>query len=222
MRNPRQILLSLVATPAECGRFALQHNFNRPDVIMRSGGFSLEEKMTPSTIAAALLLVSASAIASGQQPSAFRAERIVRNGHFTVDAAPDNAFPLFTPLGELHWAAGWNPEILYPSDGHPVEGLLFRTNDHGGMYWWLTRYEPEKHVIEYHAIIPDGFARNIRVECKAAGNRTEVIVTDTYIGLSEHGNQFVRSMDEASYKRKMKGWAEPISQYLKTHVDANR
>ena len=178
--------------------------------------------MTASAIAATLLLISACAVASGQQTSSFHAERVVRTGRFTLETTPEKAFPLFTPLGELHWAAGWNPEILYPSDGRPMEGLLFRTTDHGGMYWWLTRYEPAKHVIEYHAIVPDGFARNIRVECKTSGNGTDVMVTDTYIGLSEHGNQFVRSVDEASYARKMKGWEEPINHHLKTQTSANR
>ncbi len=172
--------------------------------------------MTTSTILATLMIFSASAIGYSQQPTGFRAERVVRTGHFSLDTSPDTAFPLFTPLGEKHWATGWNPKMFYPADGHPVEGLLFRTNDHSGMYWWLTRYEPGKHVIEYHAVVPEGFGRKIRVECKLAGNLTEVVVTDTYIGLSEHGNQFIRSLDEASYARKMKGWEEPISRYLKT------
>lgn len=170
----------------------------------------------PITLLTALAITMAGAKASAQDTPQFRAERVVRTGHFTLDTSPAKAFPLFTPLGELHWAAGWNPEVLYPADGHPVEGLLFRTSDHGGMYWWLTRYEPSKNTIEYHAVVPDGFARNIRVECNAAGRRTEVTVTDTYIGLSEHGNAFVRSIDEESYAQKMKGWEEPISRYLKT------
>ena len=171
--------------------------------------------MTVSTVLATLMF-AVSAVAIAQQASWAGSERVVRTGHFILDATPEKAFPLFTPLGERHWAHGWNPHIFYPADGHPVEGLIFRTDDHGGMYWWLTRYEPEKHAIEYHAVVPDGFARNIRVECRATGDRTEVTVTDTYIGLSEHGNQFVRSLDEASYERKMKGWEEPISRYLKT------
>ena len=169
--------------------------------------------MTASTITIAACLL-ASTLATAQ--TGVRAERAVRTGHFTVDAIPEKVFPLFTPLGELHWAAGWKPEVLYPADGHPVEGLLFRTPDHGGMYWWLTRYEPEKQTIEYHAIVPDGFARNIRVQCKSAAGRTEVTVTDTYIGLSEHGNHFIESLDEAMYQKKMKGWEEPITRYLKT------
>ena len=169
--------------------------------------------MTASSITIAAYLL-AGTLAAAQ--TSFRAERTIRTGHFTADAVPDKVFQLFTPLGELHWAAGWKPEVLYPADGHPIEGLFFRTPDHGGMYWWLTRYDLEKQTIEYHAIVPDGFARNIRVECKPAGNRTEVTVTDTYIGLSEHGNHFIESLDEAAYQKKMKGWEQPINRYLKT------
>lgn len=168
-----------------------------------------------STMAVVLGVTCACAVMSAQE-NMFNAERVVRTGRFTVNASPDKAFPLFTPLGEKHWAKGWNPEVLYPADGHPVEGLLFKTNDHGGMYWWMTRYEPEKHVVEYHAIVPGGFGRDIRVECKPSGKNTEVVVTDTYIGLSEHGNQFIRSLDEEAYQRKMQGWEEPISAYLKS------
>ncbi len=174
------------------------------------------------TLQAALAITLACAMASAQDTPQFHAERVVRIGHFFLDTSPAKVFPLFTPLGELHWAAGWNPEILYPADGHPVEGLLFRTSDHGGMYWWLTRYDPTKHTIEYHAVAPEGLARNIRVECRAAGSGTEVTVTDSYIGLSEHGNMFIRSLDEAAYARKMKGWEEPISRYLKTGEEPKR
>jgi hypothetical protein len=172
--------------------------------------------MNATDVLLPLAIALTGVLASAQQPSTFHAERAVRTGRFTVEGAPDKVFPLFTPLGELHWAVGWKPEVLYPADGHPVEGLLFRTPDHGGMYWWLTRYQPEKQTIEYHAIVPGGFARNIRVECKAAGERTEVTVTDTYIGLSDHGNHFIESLDETAYQKKMKGWEEPINRYLKT------
>ena len=67
-----------------------------------------------------------------------------------------------------------------------------------------------------HVVAPAGLARNIKVQCKAAGNRTEVTVTDAYIGLSEHGNMFVRSLDDAAYIKKMEGWRVPIEHYLKT------
>lgn len=165
-----------------------------------------------------LALVSAAALsdrAEAKNPD-FRAERIVRTARLVFDAAPDRVFPLFTPLGEKHWARGWDPTILYPSDGHPVKGLLFYTPDHEGTWWWLTRYDPASRAVEYHVISPAGLARNITVQCAAKGPGTEVTVTDTYIGLNEHGNEFVRSLDEAAYARKMKGWEEPIRTYLKT------
>ena len=179
--------------------------------------------MPISTITAALLsvaMVCATTLtgrAGAQSGPArdFHAERVVRTGHLSFDAPVDRVFPLFTPLGELHWAKGWNPKLLYPADGHPVEGLLFYTEDHDGTWWWLTRYDPARHTVEYHVVAPAGLARNIKVECATSGSGTAVTVTDTYIGLNEHGNEFVRSLDEAAFAKKMKGWEDPIRRYLK-------
>lgn len=170
---------------------------------------------TTALLAVTLACAAFSTPLQAQDQPDSAAARVVRTGHLTFDAAVEKVFPLFTPLGEKHWARGWNPKIFYPADGHPVEGLLFYTADHGGMWWWLTRYDPAHHTIEYHAVAPAGLAREIRVKCEAAGNHTNVTVTDTYIGLSEHGNEYVRSLTEAEYAKKMKGWEEPIAQYLK-------
>lgn len=169
-----------------------------------------------STTAVALTTLCAFAL-SGRahaQSSDFHAQRVVRTARLSFKASPDKVFPLFTPLGEKHWAKGWDPKILFPADGHPVEGLFFYTPDHEGTWWWLTHYDPASHSIEYHVVAPAGLARNIRVQCAAKDGGTEVTVTDTYIGLNEHGNEFVRSLDEAAYATKMKGWEEPIRAYL--------
>lgn len=160
------------------------------------------------------MTLTTSAAAQEGPASNFTAERVVRTARLSFDAPVDRVFPLFTPLGELHWAKNWNPKILYPADGHPVEGLFFYTPEHEGTWWWLTRYDPTSHTVEYHVVAPAGLARNIKVQCASSGGRTEVTVTDTYIGLNEHGNEFVRSLDEASYAQKMKGWEEPIRRYL--------
>ncbi|MGH9522471.1 MAG: hypothetical protein ACRD3E_08060 [Terriglobales bacterium] len=172
---------------------------------------------TISTAAAVALAAICASALSGRahaQNSDFHAQRVVRTAHLNFQAAPEVVFPLFTPLGEKHWAKGWDPKLLYPADGNPVEGMLFYTADHEGTWWWLTRYDPANHTVEYHVVAPAGLARNIRVQCAVKGGGTEVTVTDTYIGLNEHGNEFVRSLDEASYAQKMKGWEAPIKAYL--------
>ena len=146
----------------------------------------------------------------------FVAEAVTRTGHLTFNAPPTKVFPLFTPEGERHWAAGWNPEILYPRGSDAQEGMLFRTHDHGGTLWWLTRYAPKAFSVGYHFVAPDGLARHIEVRCRAAGTGTEVEVTDTFIGLSDHGNEFVRSLDEKAYSEKMAHWHQAIARYLAT------
>jgi len=57
--------------------------------------------------------------------------------------------------------------------------------------------------------------RNIQVRCRPAGpSRTEVEVTDSYVGLSPQGNQFIEQLTEAAYKQKMAGWQERIGDHL--------
>jgi hypothetical protein len=174
---------------------------------------------TTATAAMALAMLCATNLtgrtaAQSRPGREFHAERVVRTGHLNFEAPVAKVFPLFTPLGELHWAKNWDPKILYPPDGHPTEGLLFYTPDHEGTWWWMTRFDPAAHIVEYHVVAPAGFARNIKVQCTAEGDRTRVTVTDTYIGLNDHGNEFVRALDDAAYANKMKGWEEPIRAYL--------
>ncbi len=167
---------------------------------------------------AVLALALVGQMAAQHEPKSsgvFRAESVTRTGRFTVNGQPYRVFPLFTPLGEKHWAAGWNPQIL--TEGSDArEGVVFRTADHGGMVWVLTKYDPANFTISYDAVVPEGFVRRIEVRCRATGNGTEVNVTDIYTGLSEHGNGFVKSLDETAYKKKMAGWEQPIEHYLKT------
>ena len=169
---------------------------------------------TATAVALTGLCASALSGRAQAQNADFQAERVVRTAHLSFAATPERVFPLFTPLGEKHWAKGWDPKMLYPADGHPVEGLLFYTPDHEGTWWWMTRWEPDHDTVEYHVIAPAGLARNIRLQCIKNGSGTEVNITDTYIGLNEHGNEFVRALDEAAYAKKMKGWEEPIRAYL--------
>jgi len=153
--------------------------------------------------------------ASQTSAGKFRANSVTHTGHVTLEAPPEKSFPLFTPEGERAWAEGWDPEVLFPADGHVREGLVFRTPDHGGTVWVLTRYDKAGFTIAYNATAGGALVREIEVRCRpAAANRTEVTVTDTYVGLSEHGNMFVAQLDEASYAKKMEFWQTAINRAL--------
>ncbi len=148
----------------------------------------------------------------------FRATAVTRTGHLQFPAAIDVVFPLFTPLGERHWAQGWDPEIVYPKDVDVAAGMVFRTQGEGVEHvWTVTRYDPAAHTVAYNVVGIGMAVRQIEVRCRPVGaNRTEVTVTDSYIGLSPEGNALVEKLGEAAYAKKMAQWQQNIDAYLAT------
>jgi hypothetical protein len=169
--------------------------------------------MTTQLLAALALTVVGTALA--QTDSGFRADAVTRTGHLQFDAPIETVFPLFTPLGEKHWATGWNPEIVYPRDRDIAEGMVFRTQERVEHVWTVVRYDPAKYTVAYNTVGQGVAVRQIEVRCQAAGaNRTDVTVTDSYIGLSPVGNSLVEGLTESAYAAKMAHWKEAIGAYL--------
>ena len=47
----------------------------------------------------------------------FLAQHLTRSHTIHLPATPRDVFPLFSSLGEKHWAQGWQPEMVYPASG---------------------------------------------------------------------------------------------------------
>jgi hypothetical protein len=153
---------------------------------------------------------------SGGNP-AFQGKAVSRTGHLQFDAGIEIVFPLFTPLGEKHWAKGWDPEIVYPRDRDVAEGMVFRTQDGVEHVWTMIRYDRANHAVAYNVVAHGMMVRNIEVRCRPEGTaHTVVEVSDSYVGLSPEGNAFVEHLTEAAYEKKMAGWGDNISAYLAT------
>src|SRR5262245_25115179 len=57
----------------------------------------------------------------------FKPERIQRSSTFHVEAPVERSFPLFGPLLEMEWAAGWEPRIIYLQQKYVEEHMIFTT-----------------------------------------------------------------------------------------------
>jgi hypothetical protein len=59
---------------------------------------------------------------------------------FELALACADAFPLFTPLGETRWVAGWSPEIVTGDGYAPKAGDIFitTTHAHGHRFVWTV------------------------------------------------------------------------------------
>ncbi|GHO71298.1 hypothetical protein KSC_101900 [Ktedonobacter sp. SOSP1-52] len=83
--------------------------------------------------------------------SAFIAQRVTRSHTIYLPAAPHKVFPLFSPLGEKHWAHDWDPEMLYPSSGGAQVGTVF-TTQHANkptQIWTIIAYANEQAQVSY-------------------------------------------------------------------------
>ncbi len=135
-----------------------------------------------------------------------------------VPAAVDRAFPLFEPLGEKHWARGWNPDMLFPASGEAKVGTVFTTQHAGepAKIWTIIVYEKEQAHVTYVNVLPHAYTSRIDVRCEPDGTEaTSVCVTYMLTALSPHGNEHIESFTgEHHYKAYISSWEMAIAYYL--------
>ena len=199
-----------------CFRAGVLHFGEIPPVrVQRVRAFSFGGTMTTQLVALALVVAGTALSQSTQQ--SFQAAAVTRTGHLEFDGAIDKVFYMFTPIGERNWAKGWDPEVLFPLDREVAEGMVFITRDQDGrvLTWTMTRYDAANHTVAYNVVTPDFVVRKLQIRCRLSGAaRIEVEVTDSYVGLSAQGNEFVEHLTEHSYASKMATWKEGIDGYL--------
>jgi hypothetical protein len=135
-----------------------------------------------------------------------------------VDAPPARAFPLFEPLGEKLWAAGWRPEFLHPVDGRAREGAVFLTRAAGepATVWMVALHRPEEHRVAYARITPGIRAVRVDVRCRADGpDATLATVTYEYTALSGEPDPYLEGLDEARYREGIEAWGGAIARFLR-------
>ena len=121
------------------------------------------------------------------------------------------AFPSFSPEGERAWAPGWAPEYLYPADGAPRPGLVFRTAATGERtLWMLLRYDVHALEAQYVRIVPESRIALVTVRCAGAGpEATEVVVAYEVTALSAAGNLTLQEFTAGAFAAMLEQWQRP-------------
>lgn len=146
-------------------------------------------------------------------------ERVARTATFKVHSPIHTVFPLFGPIREKEWAAGWNPEIIYATHPEVDQHMMFKTSgnhaDEPEYLWIVTNYQPEKYRIEY-TVSTANRVWFITVQCEAELQETIVNVTYSYTGLNATGNQRNKEMLERMFADNLQDWKAAINHYLRT------
>ena len=164
------------------------------------------------------IAVMTMACQSPEQKTDFESERISKTASFIVHASIDKVFPLFGPIREKEWAAGWEPEIVFSNSTEVEEHMIFKTSGkhHSEEFLWtVTQFRPEDYLIEYTVSTSERIWF-IRVHCQAKDKETLATVSYTYTGLNNPGNRKNREALNKMFAHNLTDWEEAINHYIQT------
>mgnify|MGYP006136999845 FL=1 len=144
----------------------------------------------------------------------FVPRRETRSATIRLDAPPERAFEMFTPLGERAWAHGWDPEFLHPLDGEACEGSVFVTRAGGVETIWTTIAHDPPRRAAYSRVTPGLHAVVVEVRLRPAeDDATLADVSYAFTALTPAGNDAVAEMVDG-FGGWMEEWETSINRAL--------
>ncbi|HUO33785.1 MAG TPA: hypothetical protein VMU43_02230 [Candidatus Acidoferrum sp.] len=133
---------------------------------------------------------------------------------FVANGPMTEVAPLFGASKERVWAAGWNPQFVWPGEETDREGMVFKVA-HGHMksIWVNTALDLQGGRIQYAYVIPGAMATVITLELTAQGEKTHVAVEYDRTALDGEMNAHVQQMAAEDAKSGPE-WEREVSAYL--------
>jgi hypothetical protein len=151
--------------------------------------------------------------------SGFRARRTTKCYRQTINAPPEEVFPLICPVREAEWLDGWRYSMLYSESGLAEEGAVFSTPGDGEAetVWIVTRHDPERREVEFTRFTPGSRICVLRIAVteKGAGS-SSVAISYTYTATTPSGNRFIDGLTEEAFLDAMRFWEKSMNHFLKT------
>ena len=134
---------------------------------------------------------------------------------FTVDAPFDQVAPLFGANQERKWAAGWNPQFIYPTPAHDQQGMVFKVA-HGQFtsVWVNTALDLATGHIQYAYVLNDAMATLIDIHvARQSAQKTAVTVVYERTALLPQANEHVQHFTKGDAGAG-KEWGDAINSYF--------
>jgi hypothetical protein len=142
-----------------------------------------------------------------------------RSATIRLDAPPERAFGMFTPLGERVWAQGWEPEFLHPLDGEACDGSVFITRAGGRETIWTTIAHDPPIRAAYSRVTPGLHAVIVQVCLRNADDGgTLADVSYAFTSLTPAGNDAVAEMLDG-FGGWMEEWETSINRALASQTE---
>ena len=133
-------------------------------------------------------------------------ERRLLTGRLHIDLPADQAFRLFTPLGEREWAEHWAPHFPTATNDDTAPGTVFQT---GATIWVVLDRLTGSHI-SYARLTPEVTAGTVAVALADNGTGADVTVTYDLTALTDAANDDLRTF-AAGYPEFLASWQEAIA-----------
>lgn len=142
--------------------------------------------------------------------------RVRRSYTQSIKGRPDQVFPLLCPVREVEWVQGWDPRLVISESGVIERDCLFVMPDQPSESIWVTtRWEPDRHSLEFIKVTPGLAVGRIEVSLEASGEEeTSAHVSYEYTALGYAGEQFVARFTEEHYEAFMREWERELNTFL--------
>jgi hypothetical protein len=150
---------------------------------------------------------------------AFQARRVTKEYTHQLSAAAGRVFPLLCPTREYDWIDGWACRMVFSQTGVAENNCVFRTNFPRGVedLFVVTRYEPERNIIQFVVIGQDMYVLKMDVSLEEAGdNASRMHWTNTFTGLTPEGNTLVDEQASEVSDLRMSKLVEALEHYCVT------
>ncbi len=155
----------------------------------------------------------------------FQVKRAVRTYRQTINAKPDEVFPLLCPVREAEWLDGWNYTMIYSASGLVEEGAVFSTSNPGDedTIWVVTRHDPAARRVEFARFTPHSRTCFLKIAVSALGDdRSHVDVSYTYTSIGPAGSRFIELWSERAFLDAVVFWERSMNHFLKTRGKLSR
>lgn len=148
--------------------------------------------------------------------------RVVKTCKWEFNADARTVFLLLCPTKELDWIDGWDEihQLVYSESGIAEDACIFTTRhpEEGFTVWLTSKYSQENTLIEFvkHLTEKEVIVR-WTMEVRALTNRScAVFIIYNATGLSECGNEYLKTDLEQQFNAHMARLEELIRYYLAT------
>jgi len=146
-----------------------------------------------------------------------RPRRVTHTYVQIIDSTPEAIMPLYCPVREAEWCAGWDPVVVYSESGVVEPDCVFVTVD-GEMEaaWLVTRYDLKAAQVEMVKHTPGVAFVKLNVALEPNGGKTRAVISYSLTSLSPVGDLALKEFTAARYTTMMQAWEKAMNHYLKT------